>query len=369
MIKKLINNLIYKKEVLDEIEKTKILGGVFYIKTHKQTLEKRIRIFGFLIYQKKLRDSLQYQALSKYLKTKNITKKFVYNFAGSPSGELYILLNLFAEISNNKKNEDIIFLVDKEFKKNLCMLYKPEIECIIVNSTLLGFYSESSYKDENYEICSLFTTKHYLEQDILINKNNEHYYEYILKDLKLKGLSEFKLPNISEEVKKKIKKYINTNKLRKFIIISPEANTCSKYSEAFWKNLCERLKEESYEIFLNIMQMQNYIEGCHINYFNYEELIELAKYSKGIIGLRSGLMEILSTLNIPIACIYTSFPQRGTLKAMDSNKGLTGFTLKKLPGTIIDNISEFDVNNYSKEELINLIIDSLNRKKLCNKNA
>ena len=110
------------------------------------------------------------------------------------------------------------------------------------------------------------------------------------------------------------------------------------------------------------MKMENYIDECYVNYFNYEELIELAKYSNGVIGLRSGLMEILSTLNIPIACIYTSFSKRGVLKAMDSSKALTGFTLKKLPGTIVDNISEFDVNNFSENDLIKLIINFIKDK-------
>ncbi len=364
---KFLNICLCKIETDSNLIKYKFLNGIIYFKYNRSSLEYRIRLIGFTIYRKESNDILKYESLYKRLQKKNYLYPNVLIFNGAPSGELYIVLNLLKNIFKNISNDQFLFVVDKKFKKDLCCLYYPNINCLIDKNLNLYVSKTEEYQINNTKFYSFFSTKHYLKQDEEINKKNVHYYDYIHRELKIVNASLFKLPQISKKTSEKIKNYIEENNLKNFIIISPEANTCSKYSESFWKNLCEQLKCASYEIFLNIMKMENYVEGCYVNYFNYEELIELAKYSNGIVGLRSGLLEILSTLNIPIACIYTSFPKRGALKAMDSSKALTGFTLKKLPGIIVDNISEFDVNNYSEQELINLIIDSLDRNKLCNK--
>ena len=99
-------------------------------------------------------------------------------------------------------------------------------------------------------------------------------------------------------------------------------------------------------------------------FLTLEEAFYLASLSQGIIGLRSGIFEplIYTEKNIPIICLYTKFKNRWKFKEMSSEKVLSGFTLKKLHGTIVDNIREFDVNAFTENDLIKLIINFIKDK-------
>lgn len=355
---KILNIPICKVSFDEQTRKLKFLGGVLYIKKNYLSLEKNIRLFGFSIFRQTKTDKLKYKALYKFLDRKNLKKKQVFIFNGSPSGELYIVLNLMNKLMLNIQKNETLFVVDKNFKKNLCKLYYPEISCCLVKNLNLFIDKKDTFKYKGVNFYSIFTTSHYLQQDELINKENIHYYEYILKDLNVNNTTHFVLPKTSNQVQNKIKSYIDKKQLSNFIIVSPEANTSNSLSKNFWENLCKQLKRKNYNVFLNIMKMENYVDDCFVKFFTYEELIELVKYSKGIIGLRSGLIEILSTLNTPIHCLYTPFPKRGALKAMSSKKALQGFSLKKLPGVNNRLIKEYDTMQISEEKLLETILES-----------
>lgn len=341
----------------NDIIKSKFLGGLIYRKKNRLSLEENIRIFGFSVYKKHSTDNLKYKSLYRILsKNKLNIHKHVFIFNGSPSGELYIVLNLINQIIKSISDNEILFVVDKNFKRNLCKLYFPNIKYYLNKKLNLFIKKKSIFKYKGVTFYSIFTTSHYLKQDLKINKENIHYYDCIYKDLGVNRVSKFSLPNISETVQMKIKTYIEKNNLENFVIISPEANTSHTLNRDFWNELCVRLKDRKYNVFLNIMKMENYIDDCYVNFFKYEELIEFAKYSKGLIGLRSGLIEILSTLDIPIHCLYSPFPKRGELQAMSSKKALIGFSLKKLPSVNLNKIYEYDTMLYSDEKLLNSIL-------------
>ena len=360
---KILKEILCKTKSDNKSVKKYYLLGLLYCKEIIATLEKEIRLFGFSIYRKKLPEIARYKVLADYLQQIKVNKRYVYNLSGCPSGELYIILNLFREIIKDKNEEDILLVVDKEFKYNLCKLYEPNIGCLVLNNINLYFYSADYYSDDRCEIRSYFTVEHYLNQDILINTSGEHYYSYILKDLGLCGVYSFRLPGTSQSIKLKIKDYIKRNNLGKFIIIAPEVNTSAPLSRDFWENIIKELKSKGYKIFLNITKLENYIEGCVIDKFSYEEIIELAKHSRGIIGLRSGLIEILSIIGVPKFIIYQRFLKRGCFKAMESENVLSGFTLTKLPNADVRNLFEYDINKISERDLL-LDFEMLESKKM-----
>lgn len=309
--------------------------------------------------------------ISKYKHLYNILKETfidfnydsVFCFNGAPSGELYIVLNLLKRIlvSNNLKNP--LLVVNKKWKYKLCKLYHPNIDCVCFDKLNLYFDKIKYYKQHNCSFYSIFTTKHYLDQDVLINNSNEHYYKYICKQFNIDTNNVFEPPVISNNVQTKIKNYIEQNKISKFIIVCPEANTCSSIPKIFWLRLCEELRSRDYNVYLNITDTKTLIKDCFMSDFSHEEIIELAKYSKGIIGLRSGLLEILLQCKVPIYSIYLPFERRGMLKPMKTDKVLSGFTLKELPNIDKDKIFEFNFDDYYNEEtLMSEIINSLKNK-------
>ena len=80
-------------------------------------------------------------------------------------------------------------------------------------------------------------------------------------------------------------------------------------------------------------------------------------------------MDILSTLNIPLHCLYSPFPKRGELQAIRCDKTLIGFSLKKLPSVNINKIYEYDTMKYSDEKLLNSILADFDKidERMCGK--
>ena len=127
----------------------------------------------------------------------------------------------------------------------------------------------------------------------------------------------------------------------------------------FWDNLTAKLKSLGYEVFCNAMEFKNLADGSTSTFLTYEESIELAKYAKAIIGMRSGFLECLSQNNVPLIALYTDFPERPGFKRLKSDKVLSGFSIAKLPKVNTEKLFEYDVNKYKKQELI---IDEITNK-------
>lgn len=169
----------------------------------------------------------------------------------------------------------------------------------------------------------------------------------------IKYSTKAKLPNISEEIKistiNKVKR-INLN-LDNFIFIAPESQSNKDPKEDFWQDIIEKSYKEGVDVFLNIMQLNPKYGTAKTCYLTFEEGYYLASLSKKIIGLRSGFIEPLTSIQkIPVTCYYTDFEDRGLLKHISSEKVLKGFSLKELPNVNIELIKEFDLNRNSKFE-------------------
>lgn len=318
----------------------------------------------FFNYSKNL-DIAKYKHLFEVLKESFVDFNYdsVFCFNGAPSGELYIVLNLLNRIIELNSLKKPLLVVNKKWKYDLCKLYQPNMDCICFDKLNLFFDKVKSYKQDNCIFYSIFTTKHYLDQDILINTKKEHYYNYICSNLGIDNNNKFQLPEISNNVKSNIKSYIEKNNLNNFVIVCPEANTCNNIQKTFWIHLCDELKKLNLNVYLNITDAANMLGNCCSSRFSHEEMIELAKYAKGIIGIRSGFLEILSLCRVPIFSIYLPFDKRGVLKPMKAENVLSGFTLKNLPNVDKDNIFEFNFDDYSNDELlVKKIIDSIKNK-------
>ena len=285
----------------------------------------------------------------------NYTKDFdcIYSLCGSPSGETYIILNLLNIILRKNCSKQPILVVDKMFKYQLCKLFQPEIPVILCkNLSFLYFNKKNFHKIKGCKVYNYFPTQHYIKQDILINTKDEHYFSYIVSKLDLNRNLSFNKPKISDTAKQNISLFIKENNLKNFVIIAPEANTCSEGC-INWTKICNKLQTLGYKVVLNITDMKNYIPHTIPVLLTYEEMFILTQQASAFIGLRSGLVEILSQCseNTPFFIFYTDFPKRGVLQAMSAEKALSGFTLKKLPNVNKNNITELVAEENSIEEL------------------
>lgn len=369
--------MFYKIKNTKEYKKINILWGLIGFKTRYSDLSLIIRIFGLeLLTFKFLNGKLLFQFnfkiplffINKDKFNANLVMNFVKNnygeydsiylFYGAPSGETYIILNLLDALIKKNNSQKPLLIVDNEAKYELCRIFQPNIPVKLCNNFPF-FYSKNTimHKLKKCIIYTFFPAPHYLKQDVLINESNEHYYSYIIKSLDINEEQNFINVETSNKVKEKVAKFIKENSLKNFIIISPEANTCS---EGFvnWELICRQLKKAGYDIVINAKNKENYLPDTIPVFLPYEEMLELTNFASAFVGLRSGFVEILSqkTQKIPFYVIYSPFPKRGVLKAMKASKALSGFSLKKLPNVNIENVFEYNIDKITEKDLLNEIL-------------
>lgn len=368
----MLNNIFYIKKTI-EYKIFSILFGIIYLKLIYSQFVLQIRLFGFHIFTINLNKKCSIQIALKIplpFKFKNkIQANYIYEFIknnysesfdsiyclnGAPSGEIYLILNMIDLILRKNNSKKPLFLVDKPFKQQLCTLLCPDIP-VILNKTKIELYFNNlySYKIKECIIYNFFPTVHYINQDILINSNKEHYFSYIKSALNIEEKPQFKDLDISDTAKQNVLSIIEENNLDKFIIICPEANTCEE-NHINWNKICEIYFDLGYKIVLNISNFKNYIPHTIPLFLPYEEMFLLTQKANALIGLRSGLIEILSQCSKTTIfhIFYTNFPKRGALKAMDAEKALNGFSLIKLPNINIENIFEYNANELANDDIL-----------------
>lgn len=283
----------------------------------------------------------------------------IFSLLGSPSGESFLVLNNLRYFRCFERS-DAYICVDKRWKCVLCSMFAPGSNVIFIDKTIFThiLYSATFFIDSRRcTIYQFFPTTHYIEQDKLIKSKGIHYSDYIARKLEISRLH-LSAPALSENDFIQFKSMAQCFKinLSRFVIICPEANSCSQSSDSFWKVVCCFLKANGFSVYVNSTKKR--CEQNSLKILSHSELYALATQAKLIIGIRSGLLEILAMTGVPIIAIYNSFPKRGSLDAMKSSDVMTGFTLKKIPD-ISSQVVEFDSNNMSENDLINAIKEIL----------
>ena len=134
-------------------------------------------------------------------------------------------------------------------------------------------------------------------------------------------------------------------------------------NSGFWQKIIDKLYDNGFDVFLNVIKLDSKYGCAKTCFLTFEEAYYLASLSKNIVGLRSGFVEPLTSIqNVPITCYYTDFKDRGKLKAISAEKVINGFTLKKLPNVNIDNIFEYNINAVCEDEVIKKILENTGQK-------
>lgn len=358
-----------------------ILFRIIYIKYDILLDSVDIRIFGIRFFRTKLHNQFKiYYFFFVPIFIQNISVKFKDKFIKNMvekypnyddyyvflcrSGEFFLLMHHFKEYlkKNNSKNFVLIFMA--KYHLNICKMFYPDIPMRLIKRVNVPMVSKGisstlvQYK--NKKIYVPFTENYFENVEIKIRNNNAHYYEELKKHLRLSddNKEHYKICEKTQNKISRIVKYILNNK---FIFISPETLSNEPMVKNFWNNLCKEFKTQGYEIFCNAMFFGNLIEGTQSVFLTYEESIELSKYAKAIIGMRSGFLECISQNNVPMFALYTDFPKRSGFKRLKADKVLSGFSISKLPNVNNKLLYEYNVNEYeNEEEIIIDIIDKIN---------
>ena len=371
--------------VYEELSNSKIQSFMFglinTIKSVSETKEQKIiKLLGLTFLEKIIKNDICYTYLFKILINKYcLSEKFFKNslrtikydyddiyLLHSNSGELFLFFAYIAK-SFFKKNrtKNPLFIATKKYHIEILKLYYPEAHYLYIDKLKFKHQSDTWFIN-GHKVYIIFSDKHFYNEDKNI-KNNDigkaHYLKSIIQTLNLTENDCQKIaPTITKDVEISTRKKIeslNLN-LNKFIILAPEALSCSKLSNNFWKILSKSLQQQGYDIFVNTLDKHNYIDGCKGIYLTHRELFSLAQKAKAIISLKSGISEFLLPTNVPNIAIYTNFKNKILNKAYPVEKIISGYSMLNLPFVEKDLICEINNNLYkSDNELLNQVIISL----------
>ena len=277
------------------------------------------------------------------------------------SGEIYLLLTYLLD-SLLKKNgsKHPLFVATKKYHVDMIRMICPEIPCVYVGKLRLKL-SEKPFIIDGKRFFLLFNRYYFrqVEQNIKNNKLGEyHYFQGIMDRL---GMTEEDISmrriNVSpEDEKSMLEKAKSTGlNLEKFVFISPEAQSCEMLDEDFWFELISQIKAKGYDVFMNLtgedfkLRNTSIYKTCRLT---FAEAFALARLSKKIVSLRSGLTEFLIQTGVPMDVLYTKFVKRHLFNDMDAEHIMSGFTLTKLPNVNMQNLFEYDINKISERDLL-----------------
>jgi len=379
---------IYMNEDTIKYQNQSILSGLIFTQKLKSKIKERkiFKIFNIPVSKRVIEnDTVKYYSFGRLIKTIPLIKLFYNSYLkkikfdyddvyilNSNSGELFLFFAYLVKAVLHKNcSQKPLFIATSKYHIDILKLYLPNAQYIFREDIKIKTKSDA-FKYNGHKFFMIFSGNHFEKVELDI-KHKEigtvHYLNSIIKTLGIKPDDcYYPEPIIPEYINNDLVKKVNAInlKLNNFVIIAPEANTCEELSKDFWIKIVSELKEEGYDVFLNIINKKSKIDGCKATPITYLELFALSQKAKGVISLRSGLSEFLLPADIPNVSIYTKFNRRGPNRAFPVNKGIEGFSMLKMPFVNKSNIVEINADNYKTiNELKNITIKSF--KTLTNK--
>lgn len=278
--------------------------------------------------------------------------------------------------ANSNSSESNIFFFRHNLGENVAYLMSIEsfvrsnnlknVVLVAINDvqeSLLKLFYRDKYKIIKYEL-RIEDLRRFIQNDIVRYKNNIYIYapgvylseqliekfnkrvnytifDFVCETLNInKDKTEFVRP--VENVN--MNNYIVEKKLQHdFVMIFPDAQSMIQLTDGFWLKLVEGLQEKGYKVFVNGKDTK-YL-GTVTDFLDLEQTFALAKKSKGIIGMGSGIAMMLAQTGIKGDYIYTEFHD----KWLGYTADIVGkiYSLKKY--AINNNVKEHIVNNSSDE--------------------
>jgi hypothetical protein len=354
-----LGNQVKKENVMKLFEKIKI-GE-----------QREIRILGIPILQygkfsKDFKDDAIYEGYISLLPSRSLKQKLLSKIlhqidgdygdiyiVRANSGETYFLTSFIKVWQKNNNAKNPIVILTRQYHKDIFEMFASDIRFIFIPIS----NRESSILDsfmiyKKHRVYVYMTAKFFDYSDKSYKISKLHNTNCILNELKIKKkMLSLPKPVCNEDISWKIKG-MELN-IDKFIFIAPEASCCRLMPASFWYLLSKEFLKRGFDIFVNAVNPENKILGTKSCALTFKEGYKLASLSKGIVALRSGFCEFLSSTNAPKHIIYTNYPYRG----VDVKTMMKSFTLKALSFFVNeDEIYEYDGENTAQDILLKNIL-------------
>lgn len=149
-----------------------------------------------------------------------------------------------------------------------------------------------------------------------------------------------------------------SEKYKNAVMLLPGAQSIvSPPPETFWKRLADELNKKGYMVYSNYngLPYEYIVEGSTPLSTSFKELVNLSRYFKGFVGLRSGALDVIAETEAPLVSIYPcEHPETG----IDVQKEALEYSnLSNLGRT--ENIWNYQYNIDMETELIENIIEKI----------
>lgn len=285
-----------------------------------------------------------------------IDKKFHYKhlyFFRHNIGEWYVFLQALPYFSDKKNT--LIITSEKKYLE-LAKFLAPQFDIVYIqlNYLEMDFFTTnelSILKSKVIHIPFKEKFENYRAQQIKKCKNNLILFsDYICGHLGIDAKDvNFTLPVFSDEIKKSVYKKTRAIGLDidNFIFISTDARSILQISTNFWNDIILKLQKKGRDIYCNNQYILPDGNNLKNTFLTFEEVCYLASLSKGIIALRSGLIDLFSTFkNVPMHIFYTFFPYTNQLNA---DMMMRLYTLKQFNNN--HNIHEYNMDKIDEKLL------------------
>lgn len=308
--------------------------------------EKYIKVFPKKNMKKKL-----FEEIIHYLKRQNIEFDDIY-ISRMNIGETVLLAGLINNWYKKNGSKNPILVLTQKYHEDVIKLYCPNVRYIyfpIQKVVLDKLLDEISYEYKNTHI-------YYFMPIVfgLLAKDGSLFSNFIRETLGIDKYDYNIQSHFSNELSDNL--LVRNVDLSRLIIVAPESASCTPIKKIFWNKLITKLQQLGYNVFCNSLKEENrYQNTLHAN-LSLTELYVLAQKSKAIIGMRSGLLDYLASIkDLNIFALYSNFPYWDIC----AENVLKSYTLTKLPFEHTQNINEYNIENYSIDELIENIVKNL----------
>ncbi len=372
-----------KEQLNGECYKVKYLGGLWSLKFDLKDCIIQYRLLGLKVIKAKFNSgSIIYkilgllpiktrfgvkkfllEILAKYLKQKtDLTERDVVGLFNR-SGETFFIFRHMDKFLQKNNIKNPIFISPTPYLNDIVKMYQNDYTFINVPLAFFELHFHSNKKEPLTPTSNFFEVlndAHFYELENAVQKGeNKYFITEIYKRMGIDTISPQEASISPEAIISAETKLARLNIKDKFIFIAPDAKSNGTMSNQFWEKLAIQLYNSGYDILYNSLpkkQQNSFDKYC---FLTLEEARYIAQKASCVIGVRSGLLDVITSPNTKIQCIYLPFLERGKLRPMSAQKVMDTFSLKKLPNVNPYNIIEYDGEQITPNQLLNGIMNKL----------
>lgn len=318
----------------------------------------KVQLFGFIKFRsKKLTRRMLEPLLILYLRKLGVdtTQRQILAWYNR-SGEFFLLNFHLKDYLRQHDIHNPVLITPQDFEKEVLELFGNHCETQTIHYVFhhLHFAGVEKIEQPKLHYFGLMPHKHFVQVEKKLQNGSDLHFYTALKETVQVSDSLAATPEIPRQVAQTAEEKMRLLGLHKpFVYIAPSAQSNGTLSKSFWSQLPLSLAQLGYDFFFNNMPHGLNNSYCKTCYLSLPEARYVASQAAAIIGIRSGLMDVIANKTSEIICIYKHFGHRSKeFPHLEASRVMSGFSLKPLPHVEPSHLHEIDGDSESEENIL-----------------